>query len=107
MLKLKSAYCTVGVFLLLLSCSHGLPELDPYKQASEAPGVEWQPSEKELEKSFELEELPTLPQELEEDADNLSLSQLVDIALANNPTTQIAWEDARAAAAAWAEARGL
>lgn len=109
MLKSKSAYeyYAILIILLLLSCSHGLPELDPYKEASEAPGVEWEPSEKELEKSFELEELPTIPADLESEAGSLDLSQLVDIALANNPTTQIAWQDARAAAAAWAEARGL
>ncbi|NIU86182.1 MAG: TolC family protein, partial [Nitrosopumilaceae archaeon] len=69
--------------------------------------MEWEPSEEEREKSFELEQLPTLPEDLEDQADSLTLSQLVDIALANNPTTQIAWEDARAAAAAWAQARGL
>ena len=90
-----------------MSCSHGAPEFDPYKEASPSPGEEWVPTEKEREKSFELEELPTIPQELEPEAESLRLSQLVDIALANNPTTQIAWEDARAAAAAWAEARGL
>lgn len=109
MQKLKSTYiyCAILIITLSLSCSHGLPELDPYKEASPAPGEEWVPSEEEQEKAFELEELPTIPQELQPDAENLRLSQLVDIALANNPTTRIAWQDARAAAAAWAEARGL
>jgi len=93
----------------LISCSHGAPEFDPYKEASPSPspGEEWGPTEEEREKAFDLEELPTIPEELEADVDNMTLSQLVDIALANNPTTQIAWEDARATAAAWAEARGL
>ncbi len=100
-------YCAILFAFFLVSCSHGLPELDPYKEASPAPGQEWEPTEKEREKAFELEALPTLPQELEADAESLTLPQLVDIALANNPTTQIAWQDARAAAAAWAEARGL
>ncbi len=91
----------------LVSCANGIPEFDPYKEASPAPGVEWKPSEKELLKAFDVEELPAIPQELEGQADALTLSQLVDVALINNPTTQQAWEDARAAAAAWAEARGL
>ena len=109
MQKLKSIYiyCAILIITLSFACSHGAPEFDPYKEASPAPGEEWVPSEEEQEKSFELEELPTIPIELEPDAGSLRLSQLVDIALANNPTTQIAWEDARAAAAAWAEARGL
>jgi len=105
--KFVYQYCAIFIVILLVSCSHGAPEFDPYKEASPAPGEEWVPTEKEREKSFELEELPTIPIELEPDAGSLRLSQLVDIALANNPTTQIAWEDARAAAAAWAEARGL
>lgn len=100
-------YCGLIIIALLVACSHGAPEFDPYKEASPAPGEEWIPTEEEREKSFELEELPTIPVELEPEAGNLRLSQLVDIALSNNPTTQIAWEDARAAAASWAEARGL
>lgn len=109
MLKSKFPYRYYAIFILifLVSCSHGAPEFDPYKEASPASGEEWVPTEKEREKSFELEELPTMPIELETEAGDLRLSQLVDIALSNNPTTQIAWEDARAAAAAWAEARGL
>jgi len=91
----------------MLSCANGVPEFDPYKEASSGPGVEWKPSEKELREAFQLEELPAVPEELETDIDKLTLSQLVDIALINNPTTQVAWEDARAAAAAWAQARGL
>jgi TolC family type I secretion outer membrane protein len=69
--------------------------------------VEWKPSEKELRESFQLEELPAIPENLKSDTGSLALSQLVDVALINNPTTQVAWEDARATAAAWAEARGL
>lgn len=109
MLKSRSPYIYSLLLIIgfLVSCSHGAPEFDPYKEASPAPGEEWVPSEKEQDEAFELEELPTIPQELQSDAENLTLSQLVDIALTNNPTTQIAWQDARAAAAAWAQARGL
>lgn len=101
------SYAVIVLSLLILSCANGLPELNPYKEASSAPGVEWKPSEKELAKSFQLEELPEIPQNLKPDSNKLALSQLVDVALINNPTTKVAWEDARAAAAAWAEARGL
>jgi len=69
--------------------------------------VEWKPSEQELQKSFQLEALPEIPEELKPDSNKLALSQLVDVALINNPTTQVAWQDARAAAAAWAQARGM
>lgn len=105
--KLAYQYGLILIFTLTLSCSHGLPELDPYEKASEAPGVEWQPSQEEYEKSFELEPLPTVPEDLEDQVGSLTLSQLIDVALANNPTTEIAWQEARSAAAAWAQARGL
>lgn len=109
MFKSKSVcqYCAILFAFFSISCSYGAPEFDPYKEASPSPGEEWEPTEEEREKAFDLEELPTIQEELEADVDNMTLSQLVDIALANNPTTQIAWEDARATAAAWAEARGL
>ncbi|MEQ9617557.1 MAG: TolC family protein [Deltaproteobacteria bacterium] len=105
----KSVFLYLAVFVaaLTISCANGIPEFDPYKEASPAPGVEWKPSEKELREAFQVEELPTIPEELRPEADRLTLSQLVDIALINNPTTQQAWQDARAAAAAWARARGL
>lgn len=105
----KSALWSLALLTaaLVLSCANGVPEFDPYKEASSGPGVEWQPSEKELREAFELEELPAVSQDLEADIDRLTLSQLVDVALINNPTTQESWEDARAAAAAWAQARGL
>lgn len=108
MLRL-SAIITTAIILpvFLFSCADGLPELNPYEKASPAPGEQWRPSEKELVKSFELEELPTLPEELEPVSDELTLSQLLDEALKHNPVTQAAWEDARAAAAAWAQSRGL
>jgi len=92
---------------LLQSCADGIPELNPYKQASPAPGEEWEPGVKEREKAFILEELPAVPEELELQSDELTLAQLIDEALVQNPTTQQSWEDARAAAAAWAQARGL
>ncbi|MGD9652098.1 MAG: TolC family protein, partial [Candidatus Dadabacteria bacterium] len=97
----------MAAILHLVSCAGGVPEFDPYKEASQAPGEAWTPSEEERTKSFELEELPAMPEELKPDEEKLTLSQLVDFALINNPTTQVAWQDARAAAAVWAQARGL
>lgn len=52
------------------------------------------------------ERLPAIPSDLEPYANKLNLSQLVDVALRDSPTTRQAWEQARAAAAEWAAARG-
>lgn len=42
---------------------------------------------------------------LEERTEPLTLAELVDIALRNNPTTRLTWAKARAAAAAWAQSQ--
>jgi outer membrane protein len=105
--KSLSLYVAIILSTFIFSCANGVPELNPYKEASSAPGVEWKPSGKELRAAFQLEELPSIPEDLKAESHGLVLSQLVDVALVNNPTTQVAWQDARAAAAAWAQARGL
>ncbi|HEX6533261.1 MAG TPA: TolC family protein [Gemmatimonadaceae bacterium] len=47
-----------------------------------------------------------LPSDLAERVRQLTLGDIVDLALRNNPTTRIAWENARAAAAAYGSQRG-
>ncbi len=104
-LILSAKYIAIG--LLLISCANGLPELNPYSSTTDSPGEYWEPSDKELNESFPTNDPITSHDPTELDTSALTLSQLLDIALANNPTTEQAWQDARAAAAAWAEARGL
>lgn len=100
---------SVFVFLMMVAagCAQGFPELNPSKEASTAPGKEWKPRTGEYSEFFPTEELAGVPSELEEVINKLTLSQLVDVALVNNPTTLQAWERAKAAAAAWAVARGI
>jgi outer membrane protein TolC len=50
--------------------------------------------------------VPTIPPDLEAKAQALQLADVVDLALRNNPETQVAWASARAAAATYGSARG-
>ena len=89
--------------MLITSCS---PEIDPYSYAPPSKQYEWEP-EDETEKYFpEKTDLPSIQEDLEQYRDSLVLTQLIDAALQNSPVTEQAWAEARAAAAAWAVARG-
>ena len=74
--------------------------------APSAPGQAWQPRPDQRTGPLPSEQLPGIPADLEPYAAKLSLPQFIDVALQSNPTTRQAWEQARAAAAAWAQARG-
>jgi outer membrane protein len=88
------------------ACLRSLPEWTPMKDAPPAPGKAWKPRLDQLSSPLPAEQLPGLPPTLEPFADKLSLPQFIDAALQTSPTTRQAWEQARAAAAAWAQARG-
>jgi hypothetical protein len=88
--------------------SHGadLPEVDPMRGASRAPGRPWQPAAADVATTPRGAPPPGLPSSLAEQPDRLSLAQLVDAALRENPSTRAAWQTARAAAATYGAARG-
>lgn len=97
----------VLVIALSLSCARRPPEFQPDRYVSTAQGKFWIPEPKDN----MINPLPSqvssgMPADIEPDADKLALPHLVDVALRNNPDTRVAWENARASAAAWAGARG-
>ena len=94
--------------ILLSACQKPLPELGQNRFASSAPGKYYK-SETKPKKNppLPLEKNTTLePENLKPPAKKLTLSDLVDLALRINPSTQSSWEQARAAAADWAVSRG-
>ncbi|HJZ05391.1 MAG TPA: hypothetical protein VJ327_06030, partial [Patescibacteria group bacterium] len=102
---------SINVLLVIITlgftaCVQNLPELDPLKYASPDPGEEWKPPPDQENVPLPSEKLPGIPSDLEPYAGKLNLSQLVDVALRDSPTTHQAWEQARAVAAEWAAARG-
>ncbi len=92
----------------LCGCGTPLPELDPNRFASPAPGKYYKSETKpKKDPPLPLEKNTTLePENLKPPAKKLTLSDLVDLALRINPSTQSSWEQARAAAADWAVSRG-
>ena len=50
--------------------------------------------------------VPSVPADLEQRIHRLTLAEVVDLGLRNNPTTRLSWANARAAAAAYGSARG-
>ncbi|MCD6293607.1 MAG: TolC family protein [Deltaproteobacteria bacterium] len=94
--------------ILLCGCRKPLPELDPNRYASSSPGKYYKSDTKpKTTPPLPLEKNTTLDTEnLKPTAKKLTLSDLVDVALRINPSTQSSWEQARAAAADWAVSRG-
>ena len=91
---------------MLLVAACGLPEFDPARYTAPAPGAVWTPAPEQFRQHPPVAKLPGIPPELAPTAERLTLPQLLDVALHTNPTTRQKWQQARAAAAAWAAARG-
>ena len=83
-----------------------MPELDPNKFVSTAPGKVYEVSKEGKPDSLPAEKLPGISDELRPSGHKLTLAQLVDVALRINPDTQEAWDRARSAAAQWGAVRG-
>jgi outer membrane protein len=73
--------------------------------APPAPGKAWQPRPDQRVGPLPGEQLQGIPATLEPFVAKLSLPQFIDVALETSPTTRQTWQQARAAAAAWAQAR--
>ena len=96
------------VLLCFCGCQRPLPELNPDRYAASAP-QKYYKSETEPKKAPPppMKKATTLgPENLNPPAKKLTLTDLVDVALRINPSTQSTWEQARASAADWASSRG-
>ena len=88
----------IGISFLVCCAA---PEIKPAKYAAPAQGDFWQPDKKLSNKIRENEKLPNLSDNPEINYSKLTLPELIDIALKNNPNTRYAWANAKAAAANW------
>jgi outer membrane protein TolC len=101
--------------LLAAGCAHNPPGVYGMPGASPAQQMPWRPPAKAIEKQEDAaraaaEEAkkapPLVPPELLNDIQNLSLADIVNIALRNSKQTRQAWAQALAAAAAYGSERG-
>jgi len=92
--------------VLTLACT-GTPHIDGAAGTSAAPNTLWAPPAHRENAAPRAAPVPlTLPPDMAARVDSLTLGDVVDLALRNNPSTRIAWENARAAAAAYGSAQG-
>ena len=103
---MKVLCLSIVLAMAFLGCQKAMPELDPNKFVSTAPGKAYEVTKEEKPDSLPAEKLPGISDELRPSGHKLTLAQLVDVALRINPDTQEAWDRARSAAAQWGVARG-
>jgi len=89
---------------LALGCT-GTPSVNGVAGTSPAPNATWTPPKKR-DTSATPPVSAVLPPDLAQRVKELTLGDVVDIALRNNPQTQISWQNARAAAAAYGSQQG-
>jgi outer membrane protein len=119
--KLRRRYAagryTIGAWLMLgaacslIGCSYfaEAPEIAPNRYGPVAADIPWSPPKKYA-GDYAVPAAERAPQQVprspaEASHTQLSLPRLVDVALTNNPDTRVAWQRARAAAAAYGSSR--
>jgi outer membrane protein len=92
----------------LLAACVGTPRVSGVSGASPAPQVAWTPPPGALREVAPADTATAaqVPTGLGERIRRLTLAEIVDIGLRNNPTTRLAWANAQAAAAAYGSQRG-
>ncbi|MEO8578602.1 MAG: TolC family protein [Gemmatimonadales bacterium] len=97
----------IGLFPLIASCG-GPPKVNGVAGASPSPSVPWTPPADAVKPEPIV--TPTVadvvPADLKERIRQLTLADVVDLALRNNPATRASWFQARAAADLYGSARG-
>lgn len=95
----------LGGLLLLCSGCAGTPTIAGVAGLPPAPNAAWVPPSP-VERAPDSVTQPELPPDLEHRIRRLTLAEVVDIGLRNNPDTRLSWANARAAAAAYGAERG-
>ena len=91
--------------MVLASCAHNPPGVGGVAGTAPAPGVFWTPPRVER-AAARPAPFAEIPPGMMERVQQLTLSDVVDVALRNNTATSAAWAQARAAAARYGAARG-
>ena len=99
----KNFIIFIGITSIFLfsSCNRRSALTDPYNYAPYSPNSSWSPLNKST--TITSKFCSTLfPKEYKED-DNLTLAELIDVALMNNPLTKQSWSNARAVSAQYGQ----
>ncbi|MBI4776731.1 MAG: TolC family protein [Deltaproteobacteria bacterium] len=96
----------LAAVLVLAGCAQNPPNIYGVPGTSPSPAAPWKAPATAIMKPAAAKASPTLPQDILKSVKSLTLFNIVDIALRNNPDTAAAWEDARSAAAAYGSELG-
>jgi outer membrane protein len=95
---------TLGAVLALTACVHNPPNVDGKPSAPTAPNALWQPPKRAITRDS-VPQIP-IPPDVASRVQHLTLPDVIDIALLNNPQTRISYSQARAAGATIGAAYG-
>jgi outer membrane protein TolC len=103
----RPALPAAAAVLLLAGCA-GTPDIGGVRSVSPAPETPWTPPSEAILPVRAPDTAPRtdLPPDLAQRIQRLTLAEIVDIGLRNNPVTRLAWANARTAAAAYGAERG-
>jgi outer membrane protein len=101
--RAPSAVLLSGAVIVLAACV-GTPSVGGVAGVPPSPSATWNPPPQEHRRDTTA--LKAVPPDLEQRIKQLTLAEVVDLGLRNNPQTRISWANARAAAAAYGSERG-
>jgi len=94
-----------SVAVVSAGCVHP-PSVSGVSGTSPAPNAAWTPPERPVAATSAAGAVPQIPADIESRLKQLTLTDIVDLALRNNPATRISWANARAAAAVYGSSKG-
>jgi outer membrane protein len=97
----------IAAALLLAGCA-GTPSVSGVRGASPAPEVPWAPPRDALPRivASDTSAEAAVPPDIADRVQRLTLAEIVDLGLRNNPTTRLAWANAQTAASVYGSERG-
>lgn len=97
-----------ALILVVCGCGTATPRVDGVAGAPPSPSVPWKPPPGAMkpEPTITSTTPPAIPADLAQRIQRLTLADIVDLALRNNPATRVSWAQARAAADLFGSARG-
>lgn len=99
----------LGGLLLAAGCVHRPPKINGVPGAPSQPNEYWTPSASDaarLQRARAVQEAAAVTPSMPAASGRLSVPEVVDLALRNNPATRLSWAQARAAADAFGASRG-
>ncbi len=104
-LRAGAATAAAAALALLAGCASAPPGVEGVAGVAPSPAVPWTPPAGERKEPVRTG--PAIPLSQAQDIlQHLTLAQVVDIALQNNPATRVAWDNAKAAAAQYGSDKG-